>query len=175
MWIPILIIVLVVAMAIGPIMWFRSTPYQRRIIKFRSHAAELGLRVQVKPLADLGIPAASGGMDTVVAYGLPWVQSGREETDASRRPGKRPWRLVKERMEHDSHFAGWWNWQKGLEADRRWHGPLREQIPQLPEDALALENDRRALWLYWRERGGIEGVDQVAAILRSLKETGGEY
>ncbi|MGQ9424639.1 hypothetical protein ACXYTJ_01680 [Gilvimarinus sp. F26214L] len=171
MWTSILIISLVAAMAVGPIMWFRSTPSQRRIVGFRNRAAQLGLRVRIVSLRDL-LPSERDSAETVAGYGLPWVRSGEDGNGLARRPANHPWRLIKERISHEGHFQGYWNWQEGMVADSKWHDPLRAMVSDLPPDAVALENNAHGLWLYWRERGAPEAVDRLAATLESLKRYG---
>lgn len=171
MWIPILITLLVLALAAGPILWFRPTPYQRRIASLRTRAAQLGMSVQLMPLSQLGLSGEQRG-DTVAAYGVGWVREPGDNQQVSRHPVNRPWRLVKGRLSHELHFAGRWDWQKGREAQRPWHGPLRELLAELPEDVIGLENAEHGLWLYWQERGGPERVEEMAAILQRLREIG---
>lgn len=166
--IPILIIALVVALAVGPIMWFRTTPAQKRVIRFRRRAAERNLRVQVHAAAGLKLDSS------VVAYGLPWVHEAGDAPSLLRHPDLQPWRLQRERIEHDGHFAGWWDWQPALEAPAAWRPALRELLPDLPPDAVLLENNRQGLWLYWRERGDIAQVDRIADQLQGLKALGRE-
>jgi hypothetical protein len=174
MWIPILITVLAAALAIGPVMWFRSTPSQRRIIEFRGRAARLGLQVRLVSLADLGVAGEEAKVDTVAAYGLAWVRDAQDDNKVTRRAANRAWCLLKQRISHEGHFAGWWNWQPGREADTKWHAPLRALLVELPADVLALENNRLGLWLYWREKGQAERVEQIASILQRMKRIGQE-
>lgn len=169
MWIPVLIIVLVAAMAVGPILWFRSTPYQRRIIQVRNRASQLGLRIRLITRSELGLGGDAAEGAFVAGYGLDWVQPKQEQF-----PGRvnHQWCLLRERISHEGHFAGWWNWQPGRQADPQWHETLRTLLPQLPEDAVALESNQQGLWLYWEERGKLERVDQIASLLRSLRQHG---
>ncbi|MEX1033317.1 MAG: hypothetical protein WDZ30_08150 [Cellvibrionaceae bacterium] len=171
MWVPILITVLVIALAAGPVMWLRPTPYQRRIAELRGRAAQLGLRVQLVPLARLGIAGTRADADSVAGYGLPWIQSAEDDNRVIRQLANRPWCLVRGRMNHDLHFSGWWDWLKGKQADREWHESLRRLIGELPDDVIALENNQQGLWLYWWERGGVERAGEMASILKRLKTT----
>lgn len=175
MWIPALVIVLVIALAVGPVMWFRSTPYQQQIINTRSRATKLGLRVQLVPLSELGVAGEDAKGDFVAAYGLPWVQRESDESEVIGRPASYSWRLMRQRISHEAHFEGWWDWQNGQRADKSWHAPLLALLRELPSDVIAIESSRQNLWLYWRERGGPERVDQVAAILARLREIGLEH
>jgi hypothetical protein len=174
MWIPIVIMVLAIALALGPVMWLRTTPGQRRTISFRNRAAQLGLRVQLRPAADLDLESEEFQGESLPGYGLLWVKGPDDPAGVLRHPRNRPWRLRRQRISHESHFVGWWDWQKGMEADPAWHEILRRVIADLPPDALVLENNRQGLWLYWRERGDLSRVDSVAACLRTLKEAGQE-
>lgn len=172
MWIPVLIIALVAAMAVGPVMWFRSTPYQRRIVDVRDRANQLGLRVRLTPLSELGVSGEGAREHMVAGYGLAWIQPGQDDNSRSRgRPG-REWCLVKERISHEAHFSGWWDWRKGRQADKEWHEALRALLPNLPADTIALESNQQALCLYWDEKGRPEQVDRVASVLNSLRQHG---
>jgi hypothetical protein len=174
MWIPILVIALAVALAIGPVMWLRTTPMQRRLISFRNRAAQLGLRVQLRQAVDLDLKGDEFSGEILAGYGLLWVKSPEDDARVLRHPVTRPWRLRRQRISHESHFAGWWDWHTGMEADSAWHEPLHGLIPDLPPDALVVENDRQGLWIYWRERGDLKRVEGLAASLRTLKATGQE-
>lgn len=174
MWIPILIIALAIALAVGPVMWLRTTPRQRRLIALRNRAAQLGLRVQLRQAADLGLQRDEFGAEILAGYGLLWVKSPEDDPKVLRHASNRSWRLRRQRISHESHFEGWWDWQQGMEADPGWHEALRRLIPALPPDTLVLDNDRQGLWLYWRERGNLARVEAVAATLQSLKATGQE-
>lgn len=171
MWIPILITFLIIALAMGPILWFRPTPYQQRIASLRTRAAQLGLRVQLVSLKQLGLSGELRG-DTVAAYGLPWVKEPEDDRRVSRRPVNRPWRLIRSRLSHEVHFAGRWEWQKGKQADRAWHEPLKQFLETLPGDVVALETSEQGLWLYWEENGAKERVEEMAAILERFRQIG---
>lgn len=174
MWIPVVIIAMAIALAVGPVMWMRTTPGQRRVIGLRNRAAQLGLRVQLRQAADVDLKSDEYKGETLAAYGLYWVKDPGDRQKVPRHPRNRPWRLRRERISHESHFAGWWDWQEGMEADPAWHELLRGLVPNLPPDALVLENNRQGLWLYWRERGNESRVEELAATLGALKRTGQE-
>lgn len=171
MWIPVLVIVLVIAMAVGPVMWFRSTPYQQKIVEFRNRANRLGLRVRLTALAELGVPGDAAREHKVAGYGLAWIQP-QDDNEQRQRPAIQEWCLVKERISHEGHFSGWWNWRTGGQANREWHEDLRTLLPSLPRDVVALESNRQGLWLYWDEKGSPEQVDRVASILNDLRRRG---
>ncbi|MCW8194072.1 hypothetical protein F6455_04650 [Proteobacteria bacterium 005FR1] len=174
MWIAIVIIVLAIALAVGPVMWLRTTPSQKREIAFRNRAARLGLRVQLRPAADLDLRGHENSGEMLAGYGLLWVKTPGDRQKVPLHPRNKPWRLRRERISHESHFAGWWDWSKDLEADPAWHDQLRALLPKLPPDSLVVENNRQGLWVYWRERGDVKRVDDLAATLAALKQVGQE-
>lgn len=166
-WITAIIIIFVAAMAFGPLMWFRSTPSQRREVEARKCAAELGLRVRLTPVSELNLPWLDSS-DTVAAYCL--VPQPTEKAEGKAPLEAQSWRLIKERISHEAHFDGYWNWQRKRAAEPGWHEVLREALGQLPKDALALDYDRGTFCIYWRERGGREEVEHLAGVLREILE-----
>lgn len=170
-WVGIFIIVFVVAMAFGPLMWFRSTPAERRMVAARKYAAELGMQVRLQSGADLDVPGVDA-TDQFAGYCLTPEPSSITE-------GKAPleaaaWRLIRERISHETHFQGYWNWYKKRAAAPEWHAALRDHLPQLPADAVALDYQRGRLCIFWREKGGREGVERVATLLRQILEQAGQ-
>lgn len=166
-WVTALIIVFVAAMALGPLMWFRSTPAQRREIEARKHAAELGLRVHLTTAANLNLPGLEPN-DTVAAYCL--VPKPADKAEGKAPLEARPWRLIKERIDHEAHFEGYWNWQKHRQAEPKWHPVLKEVLKQLPKDVQAIDYDRGTLCIYWRERGGRDDVQRLLDVMHYLLE-----
>lgn len=166
-WAGILIIVFVAAMAFGPLMWFRSTPAERRMVAARKHAAEQGLRVQLVSAGDLEVPSLDA-LDQLAGYCLTPEPSSLVEGKAPLESAS--WRLIRERISHEAHFQGYWNWHKKRAAGPEWHAALKEALPQLPADTAALEYQRGTLCVYWREKGGQEEVERLAALMQQLLE-----
>lgn len=166
-WVSVLIIVFVVSMALGPLMWFRSTPAEKRMVAARKHAAELGLRVQLLSAADLEVPGAEAA-EPLAGYCLTPEPADMAEGKAP--TGAATWRLIKERISHESHFQGYWNWHKKRPAGAEWHQALKAALPQLPPDAVAVDYRRATLCVFWREKGGQEAVERLAVILRQILE-----
>lgn len=168
-WAGVLIIIFVAAMAFGPLMWFRSTPAQRRLVAVRNRAAQLGLRVRMLSGKDLELPGIEAD-ELIAGYCLTVEPTEKAE-------GKAPleaksWRLIKERISHEAHFDGFWNWQRGRVAELHWQPAIREALGLLPPDTLALDYHRGTLCVFWREKGGPETVERLAGTLRQLLEKG---
>jgi len=153
-WLPLIIIVFAVVLVVGPVMWLKPSSRDRRLAELRQRAARTGLSVQMLPL-----PAALGE-GSAAAY----IQRWRD-----RRRLQLGWCLELQRMEHEMHFAGRWDWRAGRSAPEAAWEPLRELLAQLPRDACAVIAMAGGLGVQWREESGESGM---SALERALPEFG---
>ncbi len=153
-WLPVVIVLMAVAMVVGPVMLMQPSARQRREASLRSRAESLGLRVHLLPL-----PGSKTPGQLSPAYCLPWR---RDNADLS------AWLLVRGNYEHALNFSGVWQWQQGMEAGSAWHEPVLKLLPQLPACVQAVGNGPQGLCLYWDELGGSGRVDELGDWLSRL-------
>ncbi|WP_346839886.1 hypothetical protein [Microbulbifer sp. SAOS-129_SWC] len=153
-WLPLIIILLAVVLVVGPVMWLKPSSRDRRLADLRQRAARAGMSVQMQPL-----PAALGEGSAAV-----YTQRWRD-----RRRLQLGWSLELQRMEHEMHFAGRWDWSGGRSAPEPAWEPLRELLAQLPRDACAVVASDSGLGVQWHEDSGESGM---AALEGALPEFG---
>ena len=153
-WIPVLIIIFAVALVVGPVMWLKPSEHDRRLAALRQNAAAAGMTVQMKAL-----PAALG-QGTAAVYFRRWGDQRRLRVG---------WTLELQRLEHEMHFSGRWDWRNGREAPQAAWEPLRQLVSQLPGDACAVVASESALGVQWQESSGQKGL---VALQSALNEFG---
>lgn len=168
MWIPVIIIVLAMALAVGPVMWLKPTAREKRMAACRSRAAELGMRVSMVSVARLGNVSESVGEQGMLAcYGLPWDKSVPAE-EALLEEDAPDWCLLRTRFSHGANFAGDWDWQSGS-SEPAWPA-LRDFVSALGEEYVLCRCSHQGLSLGWLEKGGVEQVDLLNRLLQQLKD-----
>ncbi len=150
-----IIIILVMAMVIGPVLWMRPTEGQARQAQLRTQARGLGLDIRITELPQTH-RAKVRREDTRqgVAYRLP-VFDPRTVVALS------------QRRVRDAAGAAW-----EVEGDKL-PPSLQASVDQvcelLPADVVAVELGPQGPTVYWRERGGDEAVALIAAQLKELR------
>jgi hypothetical protein len=145
----IFIMVMVVAMVIGPIMMLQPSRYQRNLAKLRSLAAHLGLRVRIEKLND----------ETIASYERPWALAESEKKQIL------PWRLDKKPYAHDIHIAEFWQLSGELAITDPLRATLTELVLRLSEGVLAVEITSMGARCFWNELGGEPALNAIAAWL----------
>ncbi|BFM06978.1 hypothetical protein [Halioxenophilus aromaticivorans] len=150
----ILIIVLVIAMAVGPVMLMQPSGRQRRLAKLRQQAANQGLTVSTG-----GWPSKAGKRPTgAMRYSLPWAADDRHHDKLL---------LVKKDYQHELHVAGCWQ----LYSDQDQVRPSTEQFLQsanLPAGVYAMGFDGLGAFVDWSEDRS-EDLTAVAEFLLALR------
>ncbi|AMX02647.1 hypothetical protein SAMN05660479_00749 [Microbulbifer thermotolerans] len=154
-WLPLLILLFVLALVVGPVMWMKPSARDRRLAAMRARAAASGLAVQMQAL-----PAALG-QGTAAVYSSRWGDGRRLQLG---------WILELQRVEHELHFAGRWDWRNGRPAAPKsaWE-PLRQMLKNLPEDACAVIAQENGLGIQWRESSGDAGFHALEAALAEFR------
>lgn len=145
--------VLIVALLLGPVLWLRPSPMDRRRARIRDRARELGLHIRVCDLPQTRRERVRGDHPGLgAAYSL---RSGEKALPAGcwiRSVGD-DWQTV----EGDPVPGAQRVWLEGVAAG-------------LPAGVVALERGGRLATVYWDERGGEAAVDAVLASLQRLSE-----
>ncbi|WP_370978690.1 hypothetical protein [Agaribacterium sp. ZY112] len=155
-YLPYLMIVLAVCMAVGPVMMLKPSARAKRQAALRAEAAQQHLLVSMLSPDDLGLR---------VNYQLP-IERALEESVVE-------WELSRQRFEHGAHFHKDWDWSdKDLQQSSAGL-PLQRYLDQLPESICGVGQNRIGLYLVWREKGlGPEPKDimlQLRSWLLELK------
>ena len=154
----VIIIVLVIAMAVGPIMLMQPSGRQRRLASLRQSAAGQGVRVGV-----LAWPSKAGDKPVgAMRYSLPW------ESD-KRHPDKTL--LIKKEYSHDLHVADLWQNYSAQEAIKPATEQLLRQGP-VPEGIYALGFDGLGAFVDWSEDRSSD-LPSVIAFLQQLRSSAG--
>jgi hypothetical protein len=146
-WTLILILILVVAMLVGPIAMLRPTRRQRQLAELRQEAARMGLRVELQSL----------GGRSLAAYERRWPLTGGEKN-----PVKRGWALDRQTYEHDIHFHGLWHWRDENRAPVELHEALHQALAELPGTVQSVEATPVGLRCVWGESGGKAEIQAIA-------------
>lgn len=153
-WLPLVVILFAVALVIGPVMWLKPSGRDRRLASLRQSAASAGLRVQMQSL-----PAAEGAGNAAV-YISGWRNPRKLNTG---------WGLELQRMSHEMHFDGVWDWRNGRHAPEAAESPLRDLLEQLPADATAILCTDGGLGVQWKEISGERGFKSIQHALMELR------
>lgn len=151
----IVIIVVTIAMVVGPVAMLRPSKRDSRLTDLRQAAAQKGIRVR---LASLVLSAKS---QDLAVYSLSFEKS--EEVHPQ-------WLIVQQSFTHDVHFSGQWDWaEKSAAAPRSQHDALLAFLASLDPSILGVEVTAHTVALYWQERS--ISIDQVESLLFKMKET----
>ena len=142
MW-QVVIIVIVIAMMVGPIFMMRPSGRDAREAKQRDKARELGLSVY---LSKLPSESSIQHANTYAMYSLAWPEKKLKNNDNVPK-----WTLEQKKYEHDIHFQGRWDWFDGRKAPEENHASLRDFLNDAPLGVVALASTQSGLGVYWDE------------------------
>lgn len=152
MWAAI-IIVLVIAMVVGPIMLMRPSKRDQYLALLRARARSKNLSVSASSVKDEeGVPCW-----------FYWLAVGQDEEGSDKRV-QSPLLLVRKSYAHDLHVAQYYEYAKGSRVPDGWEA----LIADMPASVRAIELNRHALGVHWNERGGEAVLDEIAARLGQL-------
>ncbi|BFM11467.1 hypothetical protein R50072_16200 [Simiduia litorea] len=150
-WTSWLIIIAVVALAVGPVMMFQPSAGQKKLARMRAFANRQGVRVA---LASMAIPELLGS----ACYSLPWVDRSLQGLG---------WQLIRKSYPHEIHLNDFWSWQSE-EATASVKQVLHQQLPLLPDSVVSVIASPGGLGVYWRESGSDK---ELEFLLVWLQET----
>lgn len=155
-----IIVIVALAMVIGPITMLRPSPAQKRKEELRMHAASKGLRFSMRRL-----PALKTDMDQsaapVPAYYLPPQAKSATTTE---------WVLMRTSYAHEGNFYQEWDWQGGQRPDSAVSDLLKEYLPKLPLSVSAVTHENLGTCVFWSEKEGVETLDLLIEILKNLDQ-----
>ncbi len=156
-WVPVVIVGLVIALAVGPVMMAMPSKRQSYLAGLRKKAQELGFHIQLTSI-DSG-----SNSERLAAYRLLW--DDKQKVVA--------WRVLRKGYVHEMHFCGEWAWDgdEGVNVPASLLGWLQSNLPDLPDQIRAVGADSAGVTLYWREQGGADALDKLFQTATALKQS----
>jgi hypothetical protein len=155
-----IIVIVALALVIGPITMLRPSPAQKRREGLRLHATSHGLRFSMRRL-----PALKTDMDQeaapMPAYYLPPKAKPGTNTE---------WILMRTSYAHEGNFYQEWDWQSDQRPPNLVSDLLKEYLPKLPVSVLAITHDNLGVCAFWLEKEGVETLDLLIEMLNKLHQ-----
>lgn len=159
------IVLVVVMMLVGSLAWLMPSPRERKQMLLRQTALKLGLHTKIVDLPTVVDVQRAQPMHCI-AYGL--SRPIPIETNG--------WQVAREhRLDSNAGLineelpTGWY-WSLGDIPPMNTKQYLKEILPTLSNDILAVESTALNTIIYWKEHGGVEQVEQIATTLKKLTE-----
>lgn len=152
-WVPLTIILLAIAMAVGPIMMMRPSKSQQRLASLRDEARKLGISVHPSPLA------SQFGSNNLMRYSLPNELDGTEVS------------LVRKSYEHDLHVEGFWEVTPAAAIKPDKFKPTLAAIQPI-NSILAIGVNGQCTWIDWTEKSELT-LAEVKGHLSALAKASG--
>lgn len=150
----VVIIVITIAMVVGPVAMMRPSKRDQRLTDFRQVAAQKGIRVRLASLT------LATGQQALAVYSK--ISQKADESYA-------PWLLIQQSFGHELHFSDHWDWDNTkAQAPANIQPALREYIATLDESIKGIEVTKHSVGLYWTEQR--LSIEQIEALLDDLLE-----
>ena len=154
-----IIVIIALAIVIGPISMLRPSQAQRHREQLRLHATSRGLRFNMRRL-----PALKTDMDQAAlmpAYYLP---------PSAKSGAANEWIIMRTSYVHEGNFYQEWDWQGSQRPIDAITGLLRGYLPRLPISVVAITQDNLGVCVFWSEKEGVETLDLLIEMLNSLHQ-----
>ncbi|MFT5579724.1 MAG: hypothetical protein ACI9WS_002484 [Paraglaciecola psychrophila] len=149
-----LIILFVVAVAVGPIFWMMPSPRQKRQAALRDYALAQGFQMKVCDLPQSHrSKVREERLEEGIVYRLIVKQRGRKTA-----------------LNHSDPSSYMLCQRENNEQTENCLALLRGALVQLPEDVVALEYNGLWLGVYWQERGTDEDIAAIKSRLIELDD-----
>ena len=163
MWIPVLIIVITIALMIGPILLLRPTARQSQVAELRNLALKQGLSVKIQPN-----PIRASAQLAVYSCSL-----SKEKLDKLIQLDP-PWTLIRQNYIHDLHFFRDWDWLGSSRPPDSMQNYLQLHLVDLDSSIIGVEITRHSVGCFWTEKVGQKqpelAVTEIHAWLKGLAE-----
>ncbi len=162
LWFFVLLIV-AVALVLGPISMLRPNPAQKRKEQLRLQASAQGIRFGMRRL-----PARKTDMEqppVLPVYFLPPSPQMQLAED---------WVLMRTDYEHESNFYHEWDWQGVVRPTDTVSNALKTLLPELPLSIPAIVQGKSGTCIFWRETEGEEVLMMLIQHLRRLSQLANE-
>lgn len=151
----IIIVVLVICMAVGPIMMLQPSKRQKRIAGLRTAAAKHGFKVHMARLND----------SNIAVYTKSWPADDKKIYSGE------PLTLTRKGYAHGLHLSQYWQLNCAKDLSEAARSRLETLLTSLPDKVSGVEITPGGPGLYWLETGGEQQLAEVEAWLRSASET----
>ncbi|KAA0875827.1 hypothetical protein [Nitrincola tapanii] len=155
--------IVVMLSIIGSLMYVMPSPRERMQSAMRLHARQLGFSVQ---LVQLELPRAKGELEPQKIR-IPVYRSLRPQLSSEAKDTWRTWQVCRVENVANQGLLPGWSWKLGegclqmAELDQ-----LNALLEQLPASVLALESTPIHFSVFWRESGGVEGLDALHSLIQ---------
>jgi len=153
----IIILIIAVALVLGPVMMLRPNPAQKNKEDLRTRARTRGVHFSMRNL-----PRQPDEQEQPAAIPVYFLPPTKTQTSTS-------WMLVRTNYQHDINFLGWWAWQGQPRAIGAEIDVLTAQLPVLPQSVRAVSAGGGGVCVYWEEKGGEPVLQQILQLIDSLK------
>jgi hypothetical protein len=151
------LLVVTIALVLGPISMLRPNPAQKRKEQLRMQASAQGIRFGMRRL-----PARKTDMEqppVLPVYFLPPPTTMQSMDD---------WVLMRTEYEHEGNFYKEWDWQGNARPIPQVSEQLASILSTLPHSVPAIAQGKSGTCIFWRETEGEEVLIAVIAVLRNL-------
>lgn len=151
------LLVVTIALVLGPISMLRPNPAQKRKEQLRMQASAQGIRFGMRRL-----PARKTDMEqppVLPVYFLPPPTTMQSMDD---------WVLMRTEYEHEGNFYKEWDWQGNARPIPQVNEQLTSILSTLPHSVPAIAQGKSGTCIFWRETEGEEVLIAVIAVLRNL-------
>ena len=152
-WTSWIIVIAVVALAVGPVMMFQPSAGQKKLARFRAFANQKGVRIT---LATKATPELSG----TACYALPWIDRSLQSLC---------WQLIRKSYSHGLHLNEFWAWQSET-ASAHVSQVLSQQLLLLPDSVMSVIASPSGLGVYWSESGSDEDLEFLLSWLHDTQK-----
>jgi hypothetical protein len=153
----IIIVIVVIALILGPIRMMQPGPAQKNREKLRLAARARGVHFALR-----NIPQQADEQTAPSPLPVYFISPGKNQTEKG-------WMLVRANYEHEVNFLGWWIWQNETRPSSAELEVLKIRLPELPKFVRALSSGSEGICLFWEEQGGEAVLEQVIQLLEALK------
>lgn len=154
-----IILILTIALILGPISMLRPSPQQKRKEQLRLYASKQGVRFGMRCL-----PALKTDTDKInpsPVYYLP-PPDMRDVPE---------WILMRTHYIHEGNFYQEWDWQGDVRPNDATYDLLKTFVPQLPKSVQAISYGMLGMCVFWREQEEQETLDLLIDMLKQLYQS----
>lgn len=154
-----IILILAIALVLGPISMLRPSPAQKRKEMLRLHATNHGVRFSMRRLPSLKTDLEQAA--TLPVYYLP---------PPPKMTATPEWILMRTTYVHEGNFHLEWDWQTDTRANEDTCNLLKNYLPTLPASVPAISAGALGICVFWQERESTEALDLLIQMLKRLHE-----
>lgn len=155
-----IIVIVAIALVVGPISMLRPNPTQKRKEGLRLHAASQGVRFSMRRLPELKTDTDQAALMPVY-YLAPQAQSRAATV----------WLLMRTSYAHEGNFYQEWDWHGAQRPSEAVTDLLKKYLPKLPSSVFAITNESLGTCVFWSEKEGEETLDMLIEMLNNLHQT----